>query len=93
MTSKVKHYFYSYGFLQYKYWRTKKGQAHREDGPACEYADGIRYWYKNGKRHREDGPAIVWENGRHEYFLNGIEFFKEEYWKEIEKIKKRKKNK
>lgn len=27
---------------------------HREDGPACEWADGNKYWYINGKFHREE---------------------------------------
>jgi len=27
----------------------KTGQYHREDGPACEYADGSKFWYINGK--------------------------------------------
>jgi hypothetical protein len=31
---------------------------HREDGPACEWANGDKFWYKNGKLHREDGFAF-----------------------------------
>lgn len=31
---------------------------HREDGPAIEWHNGSKEWYKNGKRHREGGPAI-----------------------------------
>jgi antitoxin component YwqK of YwqJK toxin-antitoxin module len=44
---------------------------HREDGPAIEYADGSKEWYRNGKRHREDGPAIEWSDGTKEWHRNG----------------------
>jgi len=30
---------------------------HREDGPAVEWYNGSKEWYKNAKLHREDGPA------------------------------------
>ena len=30
------------------------GQFHREDGPAVEYANGIKEWHLNGERHREE---------------------------------------
>ena len=32
-----------------KYWFLN-GARHREDGPAIEYANGSKEWYKNGKR-------------------------------------------
>jgi hypothetical protein len=38
-------------------WRTLEGELHREDGPAIQYGDGTRVWWRDGKRHREDGPA------------------------------------
>ena len=44
---------------------------HREDGPACEYADGTKIWYINGQRHREDGPAVEDANGHKYWYLNG----------------------
>ena len=28
---------------------TLNGKLHREDGPACEWADGYKAWYLNGK--------------------------------------------
>ena len=31
-----------------KYWH-KEGNLHREDGPAIEYADGIKRWFIEGK--------------------------------------------
>jgi hypothetical protein len=47
------------------------GNLHREDGPACEWANGDKQWWLNGKRHREDGPAIELANGRKAWCLNG----------------------
>ena len=41
-----------------KTWKNERGHFHRDDGPAIEYADGTKYWYRDGKLHREDGPAI-----------------------------------
>ena len=64
------------------------GKRYREDGPAVENSDGTRIWYKNGFLHRDDGPAIEYEDGRYSYYLNGKRYFKKEYLKEIEKIKK-----
>ena len=54
-----------------KIWRNAKGQKHREDGPAIEYTDGLKFWYINGKLHREDGPAIVTEDGGNLWYING----------------------
>ena len=51
--------------------RNEKGELHRTDGPAVEYADGYRAWYLNGKLHRVDGPAIERANGSREWYLNG----------------------
>ena len=42
----------------------------REDGPASEYANGIKHWYKNGKLHREDGPARECDNLFKAWYLN-----------------------
>lgn len=48
------------------------GITHREDGPAIEWADGSKIWFKNGLRHRDDGPAI--EGGWFSvWYKNGIE--------------------
>ena len=51
--------------------RNDKGQLHREDGPAVEWPEGTKFWYRNGRLHREDGPAIHWETGAQEWYLNG----------------------
>jgi len=49
------------------------GVKHREDGPALEWANGIKEWYHNGVRHRGDGPAI-----RSSWFINGKRCSEEE---------------
>jgi hypothetical protein len=54
-----------------KYWINEKGELHREDGPAIEYANGDKFWYKNGLIHRENGPAREFYDGFKEYWLNG----------------------
>ena len=48
----------------------KRTILHREDGPAIEYADGSKCWYKNGQRHRTDGPAIERADGTKHWYQN-----------------------
>ena len=48
---------------------TKK--LHREDGPAVEYSDGYKEWYKEGKLHRLDGPAVEYSNGTKFWYKEG----------------------
>ena len=67
-----------------KYWFLN-GLLHRENGPACEYADGDKSWWLNGKRHREYGPAIEAICGYKEWWLNGNYYDKPDYWKELKK--------
>ena len=57
----------TYGTITYKL----GGKRHREDGPAVEFANGDKFWYKNGECHREDGPAIERTNGSTEWYRNG----------------------
>jgi hypothetical protein len=54
-----------------KVWGNKKGEFHREDGPAIERKDGAKEWWINGKCHREDGPAIEWATGSKSWYVNG----------------------
>lgn len=54
-----------------KFWRNEKGQLHREDGPAIEYASGQKEWYLNGQCHREFAPAIEYVDGTKLWYLNG----------------------
>ena len=55
------------------------GQLHRENGPAIEYADGSKSWYKNDQYHRTDGPAIDWTRGRKAWYINGEELTEAEF--------------
>ena len=71
-----------------KYWYDSDGKLHREDGPAAEYANGDKLWYKHGKWHREDGPAIEYSNGSSSYYLKYIKYTEEEYWEKIKELKK-----
>ena len=48
-----------------------RGILHREDGPAVEYTDDGREWWKYGERHRLDGPAVEYANGTREWWVNG----------------------
>ena len=49
----------------------KKGRIHRADGPAIEWAEGTKEWYKNDKLHRENGPAIECANGTKKWYKEG----------------------
>jgi hypothetical protein len=39
-------------FYGSKVWH-KDGKAHRDDGPAIIYRDGLKRWYHNGRRLQE----------------------------------------
>ena len=69
------------------YYKNEKGEWHREDGPAFESSNGTKSWWVNGERHREDGPAVIWSDGDCWYFLNDIRYNKDDWEKEIIKIK------
>ena len=51
--------------------KAQNGTWHREDGPAVEYANGLREWWVNGMRHRENGPAIEWPDGTRWWYFRG----------------------
>ena len=53
------------------FYYNEKNESHREDGPAVEYANGYKAWYRNGKLHREDGPAVEYANGNKYWYKNG----------------------
>lgn len=56
-------------------WNIKIGsrfKLHRIDGPAVEYIDGAKEWYRCGKHHRIDGPAVERKDGSYEWCYNGI---------------------
>jgi hypothetical protein len=56
---------------------------HREDGPAVEYPNGAKYWYRHGKLHREDGPAAKYACGTKYWYLQDKQYTEEEYWRMI----------
>ena len=62
------------------------GQLHRENGPAIEYADGSKSWYKNDQYHRTDGPAIDWTRGRKAWCINGEELTKAEFNQRVKSL-------
>jgi hypothetical protein len=62
------------GIIEYpngdKFWY-KKGNIHREDGPAIEASNGSKYWFKEGNYHREDGPARIFSDGTKSWYKEG----------------------
>lgn len=50
----------------------ESNKFHREDGPAMEYANGHKFWFKNGFWHREYGPAAEYTNGDKWWYKNGL---------------------
>jgi len=54
-----------------RYWMNDRKCFHRDNGPAIEYNDGAKEWYKNGKLHRDNGPAVECSDGYREWWLNG----------------------
>lgn len=53
-----------------KEYRNKKGELHRLDGPAIEWANGDKAWYQDDKLHRLDGPAYEGTNGYKSWWQN-----------------------
>jgi len=51
---------------------------HRENGPACEWGNGVKEWFINDSKHREDGPAVEW-NEKKEWWLDGKIYSEEQY--------------
>jgi len=52
------------------YYNAKK-HLHRTDGPAIEYAYGVKQWFIDGKLHREDGPAVEQADGYKCWYRKG----------------------
>lgn len=53
-------------------WQLPDGKLHRLDGPAAEFTDGAKSWYKLGLRHRIGGPAIEYPDGGKEWWVEGL---------------------
>jgi len=56
-----------------------RGQYHRDDGPAIEWPNGNKFWWKKGKRHREDGPAEEWLDEEKYWWLLDLELKENEF--------------
>ena len=52
------------------FWRNKEGLAHCEHGPATQFTNGTKQWFRNGLYHREDGPAIEYADGYKKWYQN-----------------------
>ena len=52
-------------------YRNAESRLHRTDGPAVEYANGSKCWYKEDKYHRTDGPAAEYANGTKHWYKDG----------------------
>jgi hypothetical protein len=62
------------------YYKDKKMTIpHREDGPACEYANGSKFWFICGELHQEDGPAVEYGDGTKEWYIDGKELSEEKF--------------
>jgi len=68
MENYVKKEINEYGSVIYT---NSREQKHRLDGPAIEWMDGSKFWYKNGHWHRTDGPALIFAHGRKCWYVNG----------------------
>jgi hypothetical protein len=55
-----------------KEWRNAEGLLHRLDGPAAEWVNRNKKWWKNGNLHRLDGPAIEYLDGYKVWYKNGV---------------------
>lgn len=49
-------------------WRNTAGALHRDDGPAIEYWNGDREWWRDGQVHRDDGPAVEFADGSRTWY-------------------------
>jgi len=54
-----------------KVYTNSKEKLHKLDGPAIEYVDGSKFWYKKGKCHRNGGPATELANGDKYWYKEG----------------------
>lgn len=67
-------------------WYNLDGQFHREDGPALEYKDGYKAWFKNGNRHRLDGPAVEHPDGTNYWCIEDQKYTKQQFNAYIQKL-------
>ncbi len=72
-----------------KYWVNAEGRLHRLDGPAVEWLNGDKQWWKKGNLHRIDGPAIERSDGYKYWWKNGINFpYKDTFFESLTEAEK-----
>lgn len=54
---------------------------HRLDGPAVEYADGIKFWRVDGKLSRLDGPAVEYADGSKFWYVDDVKLTEKQFKK------------
>jgi hypothetical protein len=54
-----------------KRYKNAFGLLHRLDGPAIEWTNGAKTWFKNGSRHRLGGPAVEGYDGAKIWYQEG----------------------
>jgi hypothetical protein len=63
---------------------------HRVDGPAVEYSDGYKSWFKEGRLHRIGDPAVEFHSNwwvRRDWYIEDEEYIKEDYDKLMREVK------
>ncbi len=55
-------------------------EQHRIDGPANDFKNGCKFWFKNGRISRENGPAAEYYDGAKFFYLDGKFYVEKEYW-------------
>jgi hypothetical protein len=51
--------------------RVRREMLHCDNGPAVEYANGTKHWYRDGKFHRDEGPAVQAADGTKKWYRDG----------------------
>jgi hypothetical protein len=55
----------------HRLWTDSTERDHRLQGPAIEWDDGSKDWYKHGDMHRVNGPAYERSGGYREWWVDG----------------------
>jgi len=71
-----------------KFYKNSKGLYHKLDGPAIEWSNGDKYWFKEGKHHRIDGPAWEYFSGYKYWYILGKSLEEKEFNSWISRIQK-----
>jgi hypothetical protein len=68
-------------------WFDKEMKLHRENGPAVEWDNGYKEYYKHGILHNLNGFARIFGGGTGEYYIEGKSYSKQIFDKEVARIK------